>query len=67
MSSLGFKARVGSALFTLDGGVHVTCSLRFTSGTTPADLMEASMAAELISSTYLQMYWLDSIGRPLTP
>ena len=38
MSPLGFKARVGSALFTLGGGVHVTHSLRFTSGATPADL-----------------------------
>ena len=46
-SSLGFKARVGSALFELSGCIHVTCSLRFTSGVTPADLLAASMAAEL--------------------
>ena len=45
-SPLGFKARVGSALFELSGGVHVTHSLRFTSGVTPADLLVASMAAE---------------------
>ena len=37
MSPLGFKARVGSALFELSG---------FTSGVTPADLLAASMAAE---------------------
>ena len=28
--------------------------LRFTSGVTPADLLVASMAAKLVSSTYLQ-------------
>ena len=28
MSPLGFKARVGSALFELGGGVHVTCFLK---------------------------------------
>ena len=49
-SPLGFKARVGSALFECSGGVrdtlHITCSLRFTSGATPADFLAASMAAE---------------------
>ena len=35
-----------AALFMLDGGVHVTHSLRFTSGAMPADLLEASMVAE---------------------
>ena len=34
--------------------VYVTHSLRLTSGATPADLLAASMAAELISSTYLR-------------
>ena len=43
-----------AALFALGGGVCVTCSLRFTSGVTPADLLVASMAAELVSSTYLR-------------
>ena len=50
MSRLGFKARVGFALFALGE------SLRFTSGATPADLLEASMATKLISSTYLQRH-----------
>ena len=36
-SSLGFKATVGSALFMLGGGIHVTHSVN--SGATPADLM----------------------------
>ena len=42
-----------AALFTHDRGTCVTSSLRFTSGVTPADLLEASMAAEPISFTYL--------------
>ena len=41
------------ALFALGGGVHDVCSLRFTSGVTPADLLVASMAAKSFSSTYL--------------
>ena len=40
-----------AALFTLDRDIHVRCSLRFTSGAPPADLLAASMSAELISST----------------
>ena len=44
-----------AALFALGKGVCVTCSLRFTSGATPADML----AAELFSSTYLQV----GIGR----
>ena len=35
MSPLGFKAREGSALFELCGGVRDIRSLRFTSGATP--------------------------------
>ena len=42
------------ALFALCRAVHVTHSLRFTSGMTPADLLTASMAAMLFSSMYLQ-------------
>ena len=53
MTPLCFKARVGSALFTLGRGVRVTRSLRLTPGATPADLLVDSMAAEPISSTYL--------------
>ena len=44
----------GAALFMLDRGIHVTRSLRFTSGATPANLLVASMAAEPFFSTYLQ-------------
>ena len=47
LSALGFRARVGR-------GLHVTCSLRVTSGVTPANLLLASMAAKPFSSTYLQ-------------
>ena len=67
MSPLGFKARVGSALFALGTGVHGTYSLRFLSGATPADLLAASMVAKPISSTYLRRHWWDLNGRPLTP
>ena len=35
VSPLGFKARVGSALFALGGGIRNIRSLRFTSGVTP--------------------------------
>ena len=45
-SPLGFKARVGSALFVLGRGVGDIHSTRLTSGVTPADLLVASMAAE---------------------
>ena len=48
MSSLGSKA-----LFILGSSIHVTHSLRFTFGATPDDLLVASIATELISSTYL--------------
>ena len=45
MSPLGFKTRVGSALFELCGGVHDIHSLRFTSGATPLLVYIASIAA----------------------
>ena len=51
-----------AALLALGGIVHVTCSLRFTSGVTPADLLVASMAVEGLSSMYLQA----GIGRAQT-
>ena len=44
-SPLGFKARVGSALFELCGGVCYKHSLRFTSGVTPLPVYNASIAA----------------------
>ena len=46
MSPLGFKARMVS-LIQACGGIYVTPSLRFASGVTPANLLVASMAAEL--------------------
>ena len=46
MSPLGLKARV-SSLIRVCRGVCVTCPLRFTFGVTRADLLAASMAAEL--------------------
>ena len=42
------------AIVMLGGGIHVTGSLRFTSGVTPADLLAASMATEPFSFTYQQ-------------
>ena len=45
MSPLGFKARVGSALFALGRGVHNIRSLRFTSGATCLPVYNASIAA----------------------
>ena len=44
-SPLGFKARVGSALFELCGGVHDIHSLRLTSGATHLPVYKASIAA----------------------
>ena len=51
-SHLAFKARVGSLIPTWQ---RHTCNtfLKFTSGAIPANLLEASMAVKLISSTYL--------------
>ena len=54
MSPPGFKARVGSLIQTFCRGICVICSL--SSGATPADLLAASMAAEKISSTYMQRH-----------
>ena len=44
-SPLGFKARVGSALFKLCGGVRDIRSPRFTSGATHLPVYKASIAA----------------------
>ena len=44
-SPLGFKARVGSALFALGRGIRNIHSLRFTSGVTPLPVYNASIAA----------------------
>ena len=44
-SPLGFKARVGSALFELCGDICDIYSLRFTSGATPLPVYIASIAA----------------------
>ena len=44
-SPLGFKARVGSALFALGRVVRNIHSLRFTSGATPLPVYNASIAA----------------------
>ena len=53
MSPLGFKARVDSFICTWWKCICYTF-LRFTSGATPADVLVTSMAAKLVSSTYLQ-------------
>ena len=52
MFPLGFKARVGSCIHACRG-IYVTCSLRFTSTATAANLLVASMAVKQFSSTYL--------------
>ena len=49
-SPLGFNAIV-----QLGRGENYACSLRFTSGVTPADLFVANMAVRLFSYTYLQI------------
>ena len=43
-----------AALFAFGWGIHVTWSLRFTSGLTPAEILAASLAAKLFSSMYMQ-------------
>ena len=53
-SPLGFKTRVGSFICAWQRHICVTCSLRFTSGVTPANLLVASMTAKPFSSTCLQ-------------
>ena len=47
-SPLGFKARVGSALFALGRGLHNIRSLRFTYGVTPLPVYNASIAASCL-------------------
>ena len=52
MSALDFKARVDALLVCF-----LTCViLKFTSGATPADYLEVSMAAESFRSTCLWTY-----------
>ena len=43
-----------AALFILGRGIHVTCSLRFASGATPADLLEASI--EIVYSSNIMLF-----------
>ena len=66
--SSGFQNSEWAILFALGRDVCVTCSLWFTSGTTPTDLLVVSMAAEPISSTNL---WPGIGGvwiwRPIAP
>ena len=50
---------VWAALFMLGRGICVTCSPRFISGVTPTDLLAASLAYKLFSSTYL---WVSIVG-----
>ena len=60
MSHLGFKARVGSLIYTWQ---RHTCCMRFTSRPTHADLFVASMAAKSISShTCKQALWGSKLG-----
>ena len=63
--SSGFQRQIGQPYSHLTEAF--TYCLRFTSDATPADLLEASMAAESISSTYLQRLGWSSNGRPLAP
>ena len=67
--SSGFQSQSGFCLIRTwqRRTSSITRSLRFTSGATPADLLAASMAAEPISSTYLQRHWWELNGRPLAP
>ena len=53
MSALGFKARLGSALFTLGRGLHDIHSLRFTSGVTPLQVYYGSIAASQSPSPHV--------------
>ena len=55
MSPLGFKARVGSALFTFCGGECNVHSPRSTSGATLANLLAACMQPVLSSHTVAEV------------
>ena len=55
MSPLGFKAKVGSALFALGRGICVTCSLRFPSGATPLLVYNASIAASCLPHMHVSV------------
>ena len=64
MSSHGFKARVGSLIATWQRHMWYIHSLRFTFGTTPADLLPASMAAGCFPTYIFSTGRMeDSIGR----
>ena len=52
--SSGFQSQSGRPYLYLAEAHVLHVPLRFTSGVTLANLLEASMAAGLISSTYLQ-------------
>ena len=52
-SLLGFKARV-VRLIVLGRGIYVTCSPRFISTATSADVLVASKAAKSFSATYVR-------------
>ena len=79
MSPPGFKARVGSALFELCGGICDIHSLRFTSGVTPLPVYISNIAASRfphmcvsacvfhcwLSSTLLGIYFTP--GHPYLP
>ena len=57
MSALSFKARVDPFF-----ACFLACEIfRFTSGVTPADCIEVSMAAELFQSTYLQIMYPQAL------
>ena len=56
MSPLGFKAREWAVLFLSGRGVHVTCSLRFTSGALLSD-QQGSQA--ILVHIPLSRHWWD--------
>ena len=51
-----------AALFTLDRGVCVTCSLRFTSGVTPADLWQATWQLSRLFHIPARQWWDSKLG-----
>ena len=65
-SPLGFKARVGSALFELCGGVRDIRSLRFTSGATHLLVYKASIAASHLPHMRWQTVLFLMPDSPLT-